>query len=182
METKRSSGPRHQLTCIAHLVQCRRKPYPDPLDELRWIWYGRLRELLCYWFDQGESVLVQGTPNQNSTFPVQSLVQHDASGLLSDGPSRRSLVRVRQEERRHLVREACRYSRPAREGKFLYRFSRPFLVANQDRRSLRFLQLEVLTWFLLGFCRSRVPTFAHVVRVFALVVQILSSVSVMPTD
>src|SRR6185369_16364904 len=182
METKRSSGSRHRLTCITHLALCRRKLYRDPLDELRWILYGRLRELLCYWFDQGESVLVQETPNQNSTFPVQSLAQHDASGLLPDGPSRRSLVRVRQEERRRLVREACRYSRHAREGKFLYRFCRPFLVANQDHRSLRFLRLEVLAWFLLGPYRCCVPIFAHVVRVFALVVRILSSVSVTPTD
>src|SRR6185295_9426095 len=120
METKRSSGPRHQLTCITHLARCRRKPYRGPLDELRWILYGRLRELLCYWFDQGESGLVQGTSNQNSAFGIQSLAQRDASGLLSDGPSRRSLVRVRQEERRRLVPEACRYSRHAREGKFLY--------------------------------------------------------------
>src|ERR1044072_2174425 len=180
METKRSSGSRHQLTCITRLALCQRKPYRDPLDELQWILYGRLRELLCYWFDQGESVLVQGTPNQNSTFPVQSLAQHDASGLLPDGPSRRSLVRERQEVRRRLVREACRYSRHAREDKFLYRFCRPFLVANQDRRSLRFLQLAVLRWFLLGSCRCRVPTFAQVVRVSALVVPILSSVSVTP--
>src|ERR1043166_7920491 len=153
METEQSSGPRHQLTCIAHLAQCPRKPYRGRLDELLWILCDRLRELLCYWFDQGESALVQGTPNQSSTFPAQSLAQRDASGLLPDHPSRRSLVRVRWEERRRLVRAACRYSRHAREGKFLYRFCRPFLVANQDRRSLRFLRLEVLTWFLLGSCR-----------------------------